>query len=395
MRLKNFQEAHRLFKEGKNKTQIAKYLEVSRPTVIQWLAQETYQETRGWREGRARKYHNPATAKRICSLKQQRIDHNYFVGSDHVQKDYAQRFRDVVPSTRYIDRVVREAGLQTRTPKQKRRGGGSIYLLYPVQCIANLRGVHQSGDFIGKKYIAGSSDPVNIFSTSYYRPFKLYQIQRILAETSACAIEVLKEQWKRYPIPNVFRLDNALQFRGTGSGKRAIGTFLKFLLNLRVTPLFGSPSKPWTNPHVEGHNRVFNEKVWGRNFFTGLEQIDHECEQFNRESLDLFRFRYSELVFNGSTNGAFRYLGQSQSVNCANLETVRGKKIYFIRFVESFERTKKAHVTILNETVRIPEKFAHQFVFVEWNLEEEWLSIYSEYQGVSTLIEKIKFRPNI
>src|SRR3989344_2763981 len=231
--------------------------------------------------------------------------------------------------------------------------------------------------------------PINIFSTSYYAPFKLYQIKRILAETSLYAIKELEALWTTYPIPNVFRIDNGLQFRGTARAKKAIGVFLKFLLNMGVTPLFGSPSKPWTNPHVEGHNRVFNEKVWGRNFFTGLEQIDHECEQFNRESLDLFRFRYSELVFNGSTNGAFRYLGQSQSVNCANLETVRGKKIYFIRFVESFERTKKAHVTILNETVRIPEKFAHQFVFVEWNLEEEWLSIYSEYQGVSTLIEKI------
>lgn len=391
MRLKNFQEAHRLFKEGKNKTQIAKYLEVSRPTVIQWLAQETYQETRGWREGRARKYHNPATAKRICSLKQQRIDHNYFVGSDHVQKDYAQRFRDVVPSTRYIDRVVREAGLQTRTPKQKRRGGGSVYLLYPVQCIANLRGVHQSGDFIGKKYIAGSSDPVNIFSTSYYRPFKLYQIQRILAETSACAIEVLKEQWKRYPIPNVFRLDNALQFRGTGSGKRAIGTFLKFLLNLRVTPLFGSPSKPWTNPHVEGHNRVFNEKVWGKNWFTNHGQIDTECGRFNQESQELLQFKYGPLIFNSN----FDYLEPKRKIVTDRLETTKGKKIHFIRFVESLDQRRTARIIILNEMVSVPVQYTHQFVFAEWDLEQETLSMYSEYQKVITLIKQMKFRINL
>lgn len=307
-----------------------------------------------------------------------------------MQKDYAQQFKDIIPSTRYIDRVVRAAGLQTRKPKQK-RNGGSEYLLYPIQCITNLRGIHQSGDFIGKKYIAGSPDPVNIFSTSYYRPFKLYQIQRILAETSACAIEVLKEQWMRYPLPNVFRLDNALQFRGTGSGKRAISTFLRFLLNLRVTPLFGSPSKPWTNPHIEGHNRVFNEKVWSTNWFTNLRQIDTECTRFNQESRELLQFKYGPLIFNSH----FDYLEPERNIITDRLETTKGKKIHFIRFVESLDQRRTAHVTVLNETVSVPVQYAHQFVFAEWSLAQETLSLYSEYQKVITLIKQVKFRINL
>lgn len=367
-------------------------LGISRTTVTDWLKTESYQETRGWKDGAARKYSDPVTADRIEEIKKHRIEHCYFHGSEHVQKDYAEQYpKEVLPATSYIDRVVRERGLQTRQPKPRRRAGGSEYLLFPKQCIENLKGVHESADFIGKKYIAGSSDPVNIFSTSYYRPFKLYQIQRVLAETSACAIAALTRQWKTYPIPNFFRLDNALQFRGTARGKRDIGLFLRFLLNLNVTPVFGSPSKPWTNPHIEGHNRVFNEKVWGTNWFTALDQIDTECERFNEESRSLLRYKYTKLMVNGD----FRYLESGTQVATDKLTPLKGKKIYFIRFVEAFEGSGKAQCVVLNELVSLPEKYNHQFVFIEWELGKEQLNIYSEYQKVITLIKQLKFRVNL
>lgn len=305
--------------------------------------------------------------------------------------DYANQFlKSELPKTWYIDKVIREAGLQTRKPKARKKGGAE-YLLYPVQCIRNLGHIQESADFIGKKYIAGQSEPINIFSTSYYSPFKLYQIKRVLAEKSVYAIQELVNQWRKYPIPDLFRIDNGLRFRGTSRGKRYLGMFLRFLLNLNVAPLFGSPSKPWTNPSVEGHNRVFNEKVWGNNFFTGLEQIDVECERFNQESLDLFKFRYSQMIVNGN----FRYLEKNQITITDKLQSKKNKKIYFIRFVESIEQGRKTSITILNETVILPEKYNHQFVFVEWNIEKEQLSIYSEYRKIITLIKQIKFRLNI
>jgi hypothetical protein len=306
--------------------------------------------------------------------------------------DYAKKYTiESAPNTAYIDRIVRAAGLQSKKPKPKKKSGGSEYLLYPVQSIRNLKGIHQSADFIGKKYIVGNSDPVNIFSSSYYWPFKLYQIQRVLAETTLCAVEVLKKLWQTYPIPNIFRLDNALQFRGTGKGKRVIGSFLKFLLNLNITPLFSSPSKPWTNPHIEGHNRVFNEKVWRKNWFTDLKQIDKECKKFNKESQELLKFKYTQLMVNSN----FDYLEPGRSIITDKLETIKGKKIYFTRFVESFDQGKTAHIVILNETVRLPVKYTHQFVFVEWDMEKALLSMYSEFEKVITLIKQIKFELNL
>lgn len=305
--------------------------------------------------------------------------------------DYAKQYpNENLPSIWFIDKTIRQTGLQTKKPKKHKRGG-SQYLLYPIQSVRNLGYVQQSADFIGKKYISGQRDPINIFSTSYYAPFKLYQIKPVNAERAVYAIENLAELWQKYPLPDVLRMDNGLQFRGTARGKRSLGTFLKFLLNLGVKPLFGSPSKPWTNPHIEGHNRVFNEKVRGQNFFTHRDQIAIECERFNSESLEYFHFKYSQLVFNGD----FSYIKYDQEIETDKLISAVGKKIYFIRFVQSTEKGKKAYITILNEEVSLPEQYNHQFVFAEWNIDEEQLTIYSEFKRAVTLIMKQKFHLNI
>jgi len=49
----------------------------------------------------------------------------------------------------------------------------------------------------------------------------------------------------------------------------------------------------------------------------------------------------------------------------------------------------------MNENVSLPEKYAHQFVFAEWNLEKEQLSIYLEYKKTRKLIKKQKFEINL
>lgn len=382
-----------MFKEGKTKKEIIQLLNISKPTVIDWLSSETYQDNRGWKSDKHRKEeNNQLTIERIRTLKNQRIENNYFVGSQYVQMDYDRVYPgDPLPSIWFIDETVRQAKLQTKKPKKDKRVGGSKYLLYPIKSIENLGNIHQSADFVGRKYIAGRTEPINIFSSSYYRPFKLFQIKRVLAEKATCAIDILKTDWQKFPIPDVLRIDNALSFRGTASGKRAVGMFLKFLLNLDVIPLFGSPSKPWTNPHIEGHNRTFNEKIWGNNHFDNLDQIDQECHRFNGESLDYFNYRYSDFL----SRYSLRHLDPNKQIETDKLLTTQDKKIYLTRFVESYEYDKSAHIEIFNETIYLPEQYAHQFVFVEWNLKLELLNIYSEYDQNVILIKQIKFKLNV
>ena len=82
-----------------------------------------------------------------------------------------------------------------------------------------------------------------------------------MSESAICAIEQLSLLWQIIPIPDVIRVDNGMTFRGTGAGVAHVGMFLKFLLNLGITPLFSSPYQSYTNPHIEGHNRTFTEKL--------------------------------------------------------------------------------------------------------------------------------------
>jgi hypothetical protein len=155
--------------------------------------------------------------------------------------------------------------------------------------------------------------------------------------------------------------------------------------------LFGSPSKPWTNPHIEGHNRVFNEKVWGRNFFTDRDQIAAECLRFNSESLEYFHYKYSHLIFNGN----YLYIEPNQKLEIDKLLSAKNKRIFFIRFVESLEKQKQASINILNEVIWLPEQYNHQFVLAEWNIEKERLFIYSEFEKIVTLIMERTFNLNI
>lgn len=385
-----FAEVHRLHKLGQNNSRIAEGLHLRRATVIDWLAHEAYHENRGWKPGRARKNTDPAMAKRICRLKLRRVQENYLVGSEYVQMDYCKSYPDQeVPSVWFIDSVVRKAGLQTRKPKAKRRGG-SAYLLYPVVSMNRLGLIQQSADFIGKKYLDGSPHPVTIFSSCYYRPFKMYQIQRTESEKATLAIEILCRQWADFPVPHVLRMDNAGPFRGTGTSARRLGTFVVFLLNLGIVPLFGSPSRPWTNGAVEGHNRVFTEKVWLKNRFSSLEEVDRETKRFNDEGREFFQFRYQSLA----DHFRARRLEPTRRIEIQHLRTRRNKKINFVRFVEPSLDEPRPHIVVMNERVFLPEPYLNQFVFATWDLEQEQISIVSEYQGTCRPVFRHTFKIN-
>lgn len=328
---------------------------------------------------------------RICRIKEQRLQNNYFFGRDHVQMDYAKQYpKDPLPSTWFIRDVVRKNGLQSAKPKKKRKGG-SKYLLYPEEAIKGLGTIQQSGDFIGRKYVDKHSAPIDIFSTSYYRPFKLFRIKRVLAPKSVYVYPILANMWQEYPLPDVYRIDNALTFRGSGSARRYLSPFLRFMLNLNIIPLFGAPRKPWTNPHIEGLNRAFGDKVWSKNRFANTAQIDNECDRFNLESLDLFDFKYKSQLKQIKNK---RYLKDIDQIECKKLKTPEGKKIYFIRFVENRDIRNNSFITILNEKVMVPEKYDHQFVLAECDIEKSKLNIYSEFEKKISQIHQIKFKIN-
>jgi hypothetical protein len=136
---------------------------------------------------------------------------------------------------------------------------------------------------------------------------------------------------------------------------------------------------------------VFNEKIWRKNFFTHTDQIAAECKRFNSESLEYFHYKYAQLLFNSN----YPYIESDHKIETDKLLSLKNKKIFFLRFVESPEKNKIAYINILNELIALPEKYNHQFVFVELNIEKEKLYIYSEFEKTVTLIMEHSFNLNI
>jgi hypothetical protein len=354
---------------------------VQTKTVSHWLSIERYADGRGWKKGGYRT-HTQEEAERIVALKKARIEQKkFFLGSPHIRMDYAKRFpEETLPSEWFFSKVVRDAGLQTHEPKKRTKGQDRVKRLrFPIKSIIGLGRIQQSSDFIGKKFITGRSEPISIFGTSYYQWYQLYQIWRTEAESALCAIGKLSLFWLTHPIPNVMRMDNGMTFRGTGVGVARVGTFLKFLLNLGVTPLFSAPYQSYTNPHIEGHNRTFTEKLWSAQTFTALPEIDHACERFNAESQEYFEYAFHERL----QQKGIRFLVPNQSIITDRLQYTRGKKVCFIRFVEQWlERDRQCGIVLLNKFVSLPEAYLNQYVFVTIHLETAVLVIISEHDGI-------------
>ena len=202
------------------------------------------------------------------------------------------------------------------------------------------------------------------------------------------AVDQLSGFWIDHPIPQVMRVDNATAFRGAIRHVAVIGRFLKFLLNSNVMPLFAAPYRSYTNPHIEGHNRTFTEKLWAKHTFTSLAAIDQECARFNAESEEFFRFK-----FEGRLRAkGLRYHRSGETINLQNLTTTRGKRIGFIRFVEIWkERNEEIGIVVLERFIDLPGAYLNQYVFALLDLAAARLYVYSEVDGQATVIRTSRF----
>lgn len=305
--------------------------------------------------------------------------------------DYAKKFpEDPLPSLWFVNDVVRQNGLQTHEPKKRTKGQNIVSRLkFPIRSIVGLGRIQQASDFIGKKYITGRKEPVSLFSTSYYQWLQLYQVWRVSSEKVESVTECLSEIWKRFPVPNVMRMDNGMTFRGTGKQEAHIGRCVIFLLNHCITPLFSSPYQSYTNLHIEGHNRTFTEKLWSTQHFTSDKQIEDECSRFNAESEEFCRWNFKDR-FN---DNSFHFLSDADSSDRQEiLHSTKGKKICFIRFVERWKEKQDAcGVVILNRFICLPDSYLNQYVFATLNLETVFIIFTIEHEGHITKILKQRF----
>ncbi len=356
---------------------IANSLKVSKGFVDRWTRsaeQDCSLDDRGWPRGQPRSS-SEQTRERVLALHQklESDPHQFYTGATAIVQEWRRVYgADSVPSLRTIGRTQAALGLSNKRRKGRSRGAAR-YLCYPEHTIyEHFGGRLLEADFIGKKFIAGSGDPLHFIGFSFKKDPKLRHFQRVEAETAAVAMREYEAFFSKFEKPDYLKIDNCAATIGSASGKRTLSRVICFLLNNQVIPIFAVPRKPFSQASIEGNNSVFARNFWNRRTFVSTADIDEQLDWFNTASET--------------------YTGYSRPKKAAAKKKNFVPKVYFIRQVA--ETDGKAFINVLNEKVSLPLSYTNYFVLAEWNLQDQRLVIYFEKDLKPKPIKKMKFLIN-
>ena len=308
-------KARELHRKGWSIRKIARYLVACKDSVRKWINlgdEEIFVDNRGWKKGRLRRYSKEQEKQIVKIRRALEKAGSYFIGALVVQKNYNNQ-NEMKVSKKFVDRTLKEYKL-VKTPQNKRKGR-SKYMQYPLHSLNKLGKCLLSLDFIGPKYLKGSSDRINFLSCKYVRPRKVGIVKRVKGQCTEEVIKVLKEIWQNNPVPDVLQVDNDSAFGTNLTHKKTIGRLTLFLLNLGVKPVYIAPRSPWNNGSVEGHNSLFSRKFWNKLQFTDEDEIDVKINEFN-----LAYEKYTTLIDNNPTPKKIAFIGDYKSVDITNKE---------------------------------------------------------------------------
>lgn len=377
------------FEKHLNKSEISKQLLVSKNFVIKWTRiKDIKKDHRGWQKGKRRKY-TQKEIQRIKEIRDELKERRFLFGSQSIQDIYSKRYsQERTPKLSFIEDILRTEGL-IKSYVRSKDSIGSWRRHYPVESIKKLGRIIEEADFIGPRYIKGEKNPFHLFSWSYCQPFKLGKISLILSQKSVLVMEILIRDWKKYPLPDILKLDNDFAFTGTGRHKRIIPGIARFFLNLEVTPLFIAPGQSWNNAGVEGLNSVFAKKLWLNKIYSSLREFRKDLKKFNQEYSN-YQLKKGSL----NTLKDLRFLPEDFQLKPSlyqEIKDIKGKKIYFLRIVK--EQNNQAMIEILKENIIVPDIYLNQFILAEVDLENQILKVfYEQEKGQLKLIKKSKFK---
>lgn len=364
------------FEKHISKKMIAQSLKISKGFVVKWTKspdQDCSLDTRGWPRGKARSWGDD-TKKRVRLLHEmlESDPEQFYTGATAIAQEWRRKYGpDQVPSLRTIGRIQSELGLSNKRRSDRTRGA-SRYLCYPEHTIYHhFKGRLLEADFIGKKFIAGQSEPLHFIGFSFKKEPKLRHFQRVEAETASVAIREYEAFFRRFERPDYLKIDNCSATIGSISAKRTISQVVRFLLRNQVVPIFAVPRRPFSQASIEGNNSVFARKFWNQRMFHSIPDLDQQLEWFN--------------------NASERYTCYSQPERRASEKNFI-PRVYFIRQVT--EKDGKAFITVLNEKILLPASYTNYFVLAEWNLSTQRLVVYFEKDLIPKPIKTVKFLVN-
>lgn len=365
------------FEKHISKKMIARSLKVSKGYVVRWTRspdQDCSSDGRGWPDGRARTW-GEATRQRVITL-QKMLESNpqqFYTGATAIAQEWRRHYpSEPVPSLRTIGRIQAALGLSNKRQKGRTKGAAR-YLCYPEHTIYHhFKGRLLEADFIGRKFIEGSGDPLHFIGFSFKKEPRIRYFRRVEGETGSALINECEAFFSRFEKPDYLKVDNCLATIGSASGKRTISQVVRFLLCNQVVPIFAVPRKPFSQASIEGNNSVFARKFWTKRKFTSLADVDMQLDWFNSSSET--------------------YTGYVRPNKPAVKKKNFVPRIYFIRQVA--EDADKGFINVLNEKISLPASYINYFVLAEWNLRKQCLVVYFEKDLKPKAIKRLTFRVN-
>jgi len=364
------------YKTGLNKSQIAERLGVSRPFVTRWTEHEVMdfgEDRRGWPKDKRRKW-DVTTENRISQIHHdlRKNPLEFFHGASAVYQEWIRRHGlSRVPPLRTIGQILKELEL-TQSPQKRKSKGASRYLCYPEHSIHHLMGKRVLElDFIGKKFIEGRSAPLNFIAFCFKHAPKLRYFERIDGENGNEIIRCSEAFFDRFEKPDAAKMDNGFAMAGTAPQPGILSQVPLWFLAQKIIPIYAVPRKPFSQASIEGNNSVFSRKFWNKYNFESPESVDELLPTFNDASL--------------------RYLGYRKPMK-TSISSGFVPKVFFLRQIQPLD--KRAAIIAANQVFNLPLEYIHYFVFAEWNLSTEKLTVFLEKNLKPVAIETFLFPVN-
>lgn len=367
-----------------NKTQIAKRLAVTPAFVRRWWDKEdTLVDERGWKKGRLRR-RTDKEKERIIKIRKRLVDErSLFYGHDEVLREYHRLFPcSCLPPRSFVAEVIKRNCKVER--RKKRVPGGSKYLHYPEATIKTLGKTIQEIDFAGGRTLKGEKKIIHLFFRVYTQPFKLPLVSRINSPSGQEALNILVEDWKKYSLPDILKMDNDTAFMATGRYHELwLSKFICTILNLGITPCFTAYNKPWNNGCVEGANSVFVRKILKKTYIKNASHLEEEMDKFNQA---YFR-RLKGISKDKTLSETFAPPLVKQTTLGKDLKK---PTIYFIRQV--LEEDGQPAISVFKVPTKLDKQYLKQFVLVKLDVYDKKLTVFYEITpGKLTTVKSMNF----
>jgi hypothetical protein len=361
--------------QGHSISAIARKFKRSRPWVHKWIrryrdgGKEWFLDRSTRPHRTARHVSNPferLVIRTHARLKSQRNPLGFY-GAEAIYNELVDLGIQPLHSIRTIHRILVRHRLLTRKHRDRSRKGPVL----PFPTVRRQNDLHQF-DFIVGHYLS-SHRPVVVLSRKDLATGMVYgteepdrRVQHVLV--------YLERDWRHHGIPRFLQMDNDMSLTGGRIHPRSLGQLIRFCLACRVIPVFTPEHRPASNAQVERYNGLWQEKVWKRYRFRTIGQLRARSQAFQKAYNSYLQRR---LIRQGkSTLFKVRLRILPKGIRFVHpLPLCRGQ-IWFIRRVD-----ENGGIQVFNETIRVPKRYAHEFVRVVTRTGPQTLSIYWKSSG--------------